>query len=135
MPQYAGGTSPSDAVGAHQATGRPSAVGAAEGIELEDDPEGLAGRAPGGVASCSSSEVDPPGALPASPSGSSSSSMPSAAPTAEGRPVAWCAPTASDGEVPPAYWGMHVTSPIGDDFPDVPITAVNLTTSGVYWSQ
>ena len=29
---------------------------------------------------------------------------------------------------------MHVQAPIGDDFPRAPITAVNLTTSGVYWN-
>ena len=42
---------------------------------------------------------------------------------------------ASRPQKPGAFWGMHVMSPIGDDFPDAPIGAVNLTTSQVYWNQ
>ncbi len=30
---------------------------------------------------------------------------------------------------------MHVGTPIGAEFPDAPVTALNLTTSGVYWNQ
>ncbi len=30
---------------------------------------------------------------------------------------------------------MHVPSPIGAEFPDAPVAAVNLTTSQVYWNQ
>lgn len=51
------------------------------------------------------------------------------------RPVASCAPKPPQGDLAPAYWGMHVSSPIGSDFPDAPVGAVNLTTSQVYWNQ
>ena len=66
--------------------------------------------------------------------GSPTSPSPTASPEPAGAPVAACASAQGAGGVPRAYWGMHVMSPIGDGFPEVPITAVNLTTSGVYWN-
>lgn len=68
---------------------------------------------------------------PPSPTGSTTATAPA---TPEGRPVASCAPAQTSGRVPRTYWGMHVTSPIADGFPDAPIGAVNLTTSQVYWN-
>ena len=52
-----------------------------------------------------------------------------------GKPVAACASAQPSDRIPDAFWGMHVASPIGDDFPDAPIGAVNLTTSQVYWNK
>ena len=51
-----------------------------------------------------------------------------------GRPVADCdVPSTSD--LSDRFWGMHVSEPIGDAFPDAPIGSVNLTTAQVYWRQ
>jgi hypothetical protein len=77
----------------------------------------------------SSEDVEPPRP---SPTDSSSAAAPS---RSQSRPVAACEPGQPPGRIPGAYWGMHVASPIGHDFPDAPITAVNLTTSQVYWNQ
>lgn len=60
---------------------------------------------------------------------------PTPSPATTGRPVAACASTPPTGALPAPYWGMHVSSPIGADFPEAPIGAVNLTTSQVYWNQ
>lgn len=54
--------------------------------------------------------------------------------TTKGRPVT-CTPDDGPEVLPETFWGMHVTSPTSAGFPDAPITAVNLTTSGVYWNQ
>jgi len=84
---------------------------------------------------------DEPSAATTSPSTEQSSdpasdpASGSAPPPPSGRPVAPCAPSEPSGGVDSIFWGMHVTSPIGDDFPDAPIGAVNLTTSQVYWNQ
>lgn len=51
------------------------------------------------------------------------------------RPIASCAPANPRGDVATTYWGMHVATPIGDEFPDAPVGSVNLTTSQVYWNQ
>lgn len=74
-----------------------------------------------------------------SPSPSDSAS-PSASPSShaaslKGKPVADCAPDRPSGSLAPTFWGMHVTTPVGDDFPDAPIGAINLTTSQAYWYQ
>ena len=59
-----------------------------------------------------------------------------ATPEPEGEPIASCAPEEPlSANVPKTYWGMHVVSPIGAEFPDAPIGAVNLTTSQTYWNQ
>lgn len=56
--------------------------------------------------------------------------------TPAGAAVAPCASQTPGPEpLPEHFWGMHVSSPIGEGFPDAPIAAVNLTTSGVYWNQ
>jgi polysaccharide biosynthesis protein PslG len=52
-----------------------------------------------------------------------------------GEPVAACAPDDRGGALPETYWGMHVAQPVGEDFPEAPIGAVNLTTSQTYWNQ
>lgn len=49
--------------------------------------------------------------------------------------MAACAPTGPSGAVPAAFWGMHVAFAVGHGFPDAPVSAVNLTTSQVYWNQ
>lgn len=56
-------------------------------------------------------------------------------PAPAGKPVAACA-TDDAAALGDEYWGMHVTSPLGDGFPEeAPIGAVNLTTSQTYWNQ
>lgn len=72
---------------------------------------------------------------PSPSAGQSSDSSAPAPPEPAGKPVAACAPDEPAGDVASTFWGMHVTSPVGDDFPDAPIGAVNLTTSQVYWNQ
>ena len=77
------------------------------------------------------------GAASSSPSSSSSpSGTPSSGPApVKGKPIASCAPAQPAGSIESTFWGMHVASPIGADFPDAPIGALNLTTSQVYWNQ
>lgn len=75
----------------------------------------------------------PEATAPASPS--PSPTQESEEPAPQGRPVAPCAPTRVPGRLPGRYWGMHATTPIGAEFPDAPVRAVNLTTSQVYWDQ
>lgn len=65
----------------------------------------------------------------------SPTSSATATPEPAALPVAACASTRPAGRIPATYWGMHVTSPIGSDFPRAPVRAVNLTTSSVYWKQ
>ncbi|MBB6628494.1 hypothetical protein H5V45_14310 [Nocardioides sp. KIGAM211] len=76
---------------------------------------------------------DAPEAAPSAPA-SSTKGAASAAPTAGPEPVASCATTPPAGRLPASFWGMHVSQPIGADFPQAPIAAVNLTTAQTYWN-
>lgn len=61
----------------------------------------------------------------------STSSEPVAAPP--GDPVADCEVSTDHADVPDELWGMHAASPMGEAFPRVPVSLVNLTTSATYW--
>ena len=74
-----------------------------------------------------------PGASPSRPPETSRSADPD--PEPRGRPVATCAADPVQGRVPARFWGMHSSAPIGSDFPEAPVRAVNLTTAQVYWNQ
>lgn len=54
---------------------------------------------------------------------------------ASAEPVPVCSEQPLAGEIPDRYWGLHSPTPIGAEFPDAPLTAVNLTTAQVYWNQ
>jgi len=88
------------------------------------------------LAGCTSTQdADEPADSPAPSASSPTPSKKRMSPTSEptGDPVAGCEATTEDQRVPEEFWGMHVASPIGEAFPDAPVSVVNLTTAQTYW--
>lgn len=62
-----------------------------------------------------------------------SSAVPAIPEVQVGKPVAACEVPTSADRLGEDFWGMHVANPLEPDYPDAPISVVNLTTAGTYW--